>query len=98
MERLLSIRICGMKEQNKVFYIISKFLIADEENLHMRDTSTTRIRIKRQVQCVGNVRIRYFAGTYFLVFELNTAIYLRENTDQKKLRIQTFFRQWFCLQ
>ena len=42
-----------------------------------------------------------FSGPYFLVFGLNTDIYfvyslrIQENTDQKKLRIWTFFTQ--CL-
>ena len=40
----------------------------------------------------------FFSGLYFPVFGLNTEIYsvrVQENTDQKKLRIWTFFTQCY---
>ena len=41
-------------------------------------------------------KYEFFSGPYFSEFGLNTEIYkerIRENTDQKKLRIWTLFRQ-----
>ena len=40
-------------------------------------------------------KYEFFSGPYFSEFRLNTEIYkvrIRENTDQKKLRIWTLFR------
>ena len=57
--------------------------------------------IKSYDHCVKSVQMRSISGPYFPVFELNTEIYLspysvriRENTDQKKLRIWILFTYW----
>ena len=76
-------------------------LTKTEKNAFVIGRVTQYVLIKA-CHCMKSVQIRsFFYSIFFSVFGLNTEIYsvnqvrIRENTDQKKLRIWTLFTQCF---